>query len=105
AVGQGCVAVEIRRAHAELAHAVAAVDHAATRASVTVERAFLAELGSGCSLPVGAYARGTRLNVFLGSDSGDRAVADTVDLSGDFRSVRVVARAAAHAPPAQVSGA
>ena len=35
---------------------LAAVDDRATREAVVCERAFLAELGSGCSLPVGAHA-------------------------------------------------
>ena len=34
---------------------VSVVDHAATRRSVEIERAFLAELGAGCSMPVGAH--------------------------------------------------
>ena len=37
-----------------------AIDHAATRRAVEVERAFLAELGSGCSLPVGAHVDGAQ---------------------------------------------
>jgi len=102
--GQGCVAVEVRRAEPGLAHAVAMIDHAATRAAVTVERAFLGELGTGCSLPVGAYARGSRLNVFLGADTGDRAVSDTVELTGDVAADTELARAAARAAHAQVAG-
>ncbi len=35
---------------------VAGIEHRASRAAVDVERAFLAELGGGCDLPVGAYA-------------------------------------------------
>jgi hydroxymethylbilane synthase len=37
--------------------ALAAIDDPATRRLVTAERAYLAELGGGCTLPVGAYAR------------------------------------------------
>ena len=55
AVGQGCVAVEVRRDDADTTAMVAQVDHPPTRSRVEVERAFLAELGSGCSLPVGAH--------------------------------------------------
>jgi porphobilinogen deaminase len=44
---------------------LASVDHPATRAAVEVERAFLATLGSGCSLPVGAHVAGGRLYAFL----------------------------------------
>lgn len=54
-VGQGCVAVEHRFGDGRARDAVAAIDHAATRRAVETERAFLAVLGSGCSLPVGAH--------------------------------------------------
>jgi len=54
-VGQGCVAVEARTGDDRVLSALASVDHAATRRAVETERAFLAELGAGCSLPVAAY--------------------------------------------------
>lgn len=54
-VGQGCVAAEARSGDERVLSALASVDHAATRRAVETERAFLAELGAGCSLPVAAY--------------------------------------------------
>ena len=63
--GQGCVAVECRTDDDEVAGLLAAVDHPPTRAAVQLERAFLAELGSGCSLPVAAHAVGDQLSGFL----------------------------------------
>ena len=54
--GQGAVALECRAGDDETAGVLALVDHSTTRACVEAERAFLATLGSGCSLPVGAYA-------------------------------------------------
>lgn len=54
-VGQGCVAAECRTDDAATASLLAAVDHAPTRRALECERAFLAELGAGCSLPVGAH--------------------------------------------------
>ena len=54
-VGQGCVAVECREGDSNTLAAIAGVDHARTRFAVEIERAFLAELGAGCSMPVGAY--------------------------------------------------
>jgi hydroxymethylbilane synthase len=72
AVGQGVVAVEHRDDDRATAGLVAAIDHPASRHAVEVERAFLAELGSGCSLPVGGYCDGSTLRVFL---AGDRVVA------------------------------
>ena len=54
--GQGCVALECRSDDAPTIAALALADHGPTRRCVEAERAFLATLGSGCSLPVGAYA-------------------------------------------------
>lgn len=54
-VGQGCVAAECRADDVVTARALAAVDHVATRRAVECERAFLAELGAGCSMPVAAH--------------------------------------------------
>ncbi len=65
AVGQGCVAVEARVGDAATAEVLAAIDDAVTRHEVEVERSFLAELGSGCTLPVGAHVSGHELHVFL----------------------------------------
>jgi hydroxymethylbilane synthase len=65
AAGQGALALETRAAqYAVFAEperddavrgAVAALDDAATRFAVTVERAALDSLGGGCQLPVGVY--------------------------------------------------
>ena len=56
AVGQGALAIETRTQGAGL-EACRKLDHAATRACVTAERAVLAELGGGCQVPLGAYAK------------------------------------------------
>jgi hydroxymethylbilane synthase len=58
-VGQGAVAVECRADDERSRQIAAALDHAPTRMCVEAERAFLAKLGSGCALPVGAYAQPT----------------------------------------------
>jgi hydroxymethylbilane synthase len=55
AVGQGALAVETR-ATGDARDICAALNHAATRAAVTAERAVLASLGGGCQVPIGAYA-------------------------------------------------
>ncbi|MBI4935814.1 MAG: hydroxymethylbilane synthase [Actinobacteria bacterium] len=80
APGQGCVAIECRVDDAVTADLLAAVDHAATRAAVGAERAFLAELGTGCSLPVAAHAAGDVLTGFLADPATGRHVADTAVL-------------------------
>jgi hydroxymethylbilane synthase len=95
AVGQGCVAVEARRGDEITVDMLAAVDDAVTRHQVEVERRFLAELGSGCTLPVGAHVRGRELHVFLaGHDTTARErIALALD-AGDHERARHAAREA-----------
>ena len=56
-VGQGALAVECREDDAELLHVLRGIEHRPSRLAVDCERGFLARLGGGCDLPVGAYAR------------------------------------------------
>jgi len=95
AVGQGCVAVECRVADRRIAEALAQVDDPPSRRAVTIERAYLAELGAGCSLPVGAYADGGLLHVFLADESGHTAVTRAVELAGEADDDLAIARRAA----------
>lgn len=55
-VGQGAIAVECRDGDDSARRSLAGADHAGTRICVEAERGFLARLGGGCDLPVGAYA-------------------------------------------------
>jgi hydroxymethylbilane synthase len=55
-VGQGAIGVECRAGDEATAELLASIDDAISRASVETERSFLARLGGGCDLPVGAYA-------------------------------------------------
>jgi hydroxymethylbilane synthase len=57
-VGQGAIAVECRADDSATAARLQPVDDPATHRAVAAERAFLAALGGGCTLPVGAYATG-----------------------------------------------
>ncbi len=96
AVGQGCVAVECRADDAATGEALAAIDHPPTRHDVEVERAFLAELGSGCSLPVGAHVRAGMLWTFLADLDTGLSVSDEIELPGgaaDLEIARTAARA------------
>jgi hydroxymethylbilane synthase len=95
AVGQGCVAVECRSGDGDVAAALAGIDHAATRREVEVERAFLAELGSGCSLPVGAYVDGLKLHTFLAGEDSGIIVSETIELTGETGPDADIARRAA----------
>jgi hydroxymethylbilane synthase len=88
AVGQGCVAVECRRDDEGTRAALAAIDDADTRRAVVAERAFLAELGSGCSLPIGAHVADGQLTAFLANDAG-RSLQSTVRLGHDWNATAV----------------
>jgi len=83
AVGQGCVAVECRSDDDEARAALSTVDHEPTARAVTVERAFLAELGSGCSLPVGAHVSDGTLWSFLAGSDGVVDLRSTSLKAGD----------------------
>jgi hydroxymethylbilane synthase len=95
AVGQGCVAVECRSGDGDVAAALESIDHPTTRREVEVERAFLAELGSGCSLPVGAYVDGLKLHTFLAGEDSGIIVSETIELTGETRPDADIARRAA----------
>lgn len=99
AVGQGCVAVECRAGDDVIGAALSAIDDRPTRRAVTIERAFLAELGSGCSLPAGAHVTGTRMHIFLAGPA--LAVCDAFELAVDdeaaIEQARAAARGALHA--------
>ena len=101
AVGQGSVAVECRADDGGTVAAVAAVDHPATRRAVEIERAFLAELGAGCSYPVGAHVVDGVLHTFLADLATGRSTGDRVALVGD-RSDLGAARLAARSARAEL---
>lgn len=81
AVGQGALGVEVRTSDAELRSILSPFDDPDTRASVTAERALLAELRGGCLAPIGAKAEVSsgelRLRaVVLSADGKQRLVAE-----------------------------
>ncbi len=74
-VGQGALAVECRQDDDAVLAALASLDDPGVRAAVEAERAYLAELGGGCTLPVGAHAvaapgGGLSLTGMMASDDG-----------------------------------
>lgn len=91
APGQGCVAIECRVGDEVTAQLLAGIDHAATRHAVEAERAFLAELGTGCSLPVGAHAANGRLVGFLADPAAGRFERRTVALPAGAAATRAAA--------------
>ena len=54
AVGQGAIGLECREADREIRHNAEALTDPESYARVTAERAFLAALGGGCLVPIGA---------------------------------------------------
>ena len=105
-VGQGCVAVEHRFGDSATREVLAAIDHPPTRHAVETERAFLAVLGSGCSLPVGAHvsATGTITTFLAEADAaGARSVVMQADVS-DPDTARLVAAELARVSRREVSG-
>lgn len=91
APGQGCVAIECRMGDPATAALLSAIDHAPTRLAVSAERAFLAELGTGCSLPVAAHAVEGTVHGFLADPHtgrtarGSAPLADAASLANSLR--------------------
>jgi hydroxymethylbilane synthase len=102
AIGQGCVAVECRTGDRRVLEALEAIDHPVTRREVEIERAFLAEIGSGCSLPVGAYVDARKLHTFLADPDSGIHLSETVELDGTAQADLELARRAARASLAVV---
>jgi hydroxymethylbilane synthase len=69
-VAQGALAVECRIDDDETRERAAAIEHPPSRWAVDAERAFLARLGGGCDLPVGAYSTGGTLTGLLATLDG-----------------------------------
>lgn len=56
-VGQGAIAVESRVDDEKTRAALASINNVDAMTALRAERAFLRELGAGCSIPAGAFAR------------------------------------------------
>ena len=68
-VGQGCVAVEVRALDDTTRRLLQIIDHAPTRRAVETERAFLSELGAGCTAPIAAHVSPDHmLRAFMAND-------------------------------------
>jgi hydroxymethylbilane synthase len=94
-VGQGSVAIEARTDDTETRAILALIDHAKSRRAVETERAFLAELGAGCSLPVGAHLSNDGVfRAFMANDDFSDSV-QIVGSIGDSDDNRVVGITAA----------
>ncbi|MDA8365604.1 MAG: hydroxymethylbilane synthase [Actinomycetota bacterium] len=81
-VGQGALALECRVGDGPVLEALGLVDHEPSHRELVAERAFLARLGGGCSLPVGATATasaggGASVTGMLAVDGGRTVVRAT----------------------------
>lgn len=56
AVGQGALAIEIRRGDQQTKTLLAFLNDADTHTAIDCERALLGSMGGGCQVPIGAYA-------------------------------------------------
>ena len=78
APGQGALAVQARTDDSEINPYLQVLEHPPTRAAVTAERIFLAGLGGGCALPVGALGIVTGhelvLQGVIASPTGQRVI-------------------------------
>ncbi|MEC8856721.1 MAG: hydroxymethylbilane synthase [Chloroflexota bacterium] len=96
--GQGILAVEARADDHRMLALLAAIDDTDTRYEATAERAFLAELGGGCSVPVGAYAQciGDEMvmTIYMSTEDGERSF--TTKVQGPKQDALGIASAAFH---------
>jgi hydroxymethylbilane synthase len=65
AVGQGALAIEIRRGDEHTKALLAFLDDGDTHAAIECERALLGSMGGGCQVPIGAYAEKRGKGLFL----------------------------------------
>ncbi len=84
--GQGAVAVQVRAGEEEL---VSHCDHRETRMRVEAERACIAAMGGGCSVPAAAFHDGEALEALIADEYGRwlerRRGHDPVTLGRDLR--------------------
>jgi hydroxymethylbilane synthase len=83
AVGQGALAIEVRRGDQQTKTLLAFLNDADTYAAIDCERALLGSLGGGCQVPIGAYAekRGGRLflRAMVGRPDGSEILREQAD--------------------------
>lgn len=87
AAGQGVLALELREDDVRTEELLAPLDHAPTALALAAERGFLRHLGSGCQLPVAAYAEfeggSLTLTGLIASPDGRRLFRETMTVEPD----------------------
>jgi hydroxymethylbilane synthase len=81
AVGQGALGIETRADDDATNELLASLEHAATRAACTAERALLFSLGGGCQVPIAAHATvaDSRLRLEALVAGAGRVIRDTIE--------------------------
>jgi hydroxymethylbilane synthase len=97
AVGQGALAIEIRRGDQQTKALLAFLNDADTHAAIDCERALLGSLGGGCQVPIGAYAekRGERLflRAMVGRPDGSEILREQAEGTDSVKLGRETAQA------------
>lgn len=87
AIGQGALAIEIRKNDTETERLIEPLNHCQTRLAVECERAFLGRLEGGCQVPIAAHARvkGAEIELtgLVAEVDGSVVIRETVKGSGD----------------------
>jgi hydroxymethylbilane synthase len=82
APGQGALAIETRSQDPQIDTIVKGLNHFPTAIAVTAERNFLRDMGGGCNVPIGIYARleegMIEIDAVVASPDGRRVVKDSV---------------------------
>ena len=94
AVGQGALALETRADDTATISLAKKIDHEQTRLEVTAERAFLDEIGGGCSASVSAHAKNREgkitFSAFASTPDGTTVIREY--LSGDASNAAEIGR-------------
>ena len=96
APGQGALAIEARSDDADALALARLLVHPPTAAAVEAERALLRAAGSGCALPIGAFAEahGDEMRLFACAAPADGSASYRVEVTGDSSDPEVLGRAA-----------
>ncbi len=96
AVGQGALAIEIRKGDQQTKALLAFLNDADTHAAIDCERALLGSMGGGCQVPIGAYAekRGDRLflRAMVGRPDGSEILREQAEGTGGVKLGRETAQ-------------
>ncbi len=96
APGQAALAAEARTEDSELLSLVREIVHGPTAAAVEAERWVLRAAGSGCGVPLGAFAEveGAQMRLFATVTPADGSMSYRVEVTGDASDPEILGKAA-----------